>query len=358
MDLYGVIMAGGKGARFWPRSRQAKPKHLLEIMGGLSMIRDTADRIGRLVPPEKTLIVTSQSHAAEVIKHLPAIPSKNILVEPAGRNTAPCIGLAAVRIQGEDPDGIMIVLPSDHIIGDLQEFMRVLTVAVEAAQNGRYLVTIGIQPLGPETGYGYIEQGEREVTVHGEAVYRVRSFREKPAREAAQKFVENGKFLWNSGIFVWKASSILAAIEEFMPELFFGLREIARSFGTPYEEQVIREVYGRIQPASIDNGVLEKSSRVLLVNGRFGWNDVGSWDALWELMEKDEHGIAAKGHCISVNSRNTLVFASDRLVALVDVEDLIVVETADSILVCRKGSSQDVRKIVDVLEEKRMKDYL
>ena len=217
--MFAVIMAGGKGARFWPRSREKMPKHLLDILGERTIIRETVDRIRPLVPAERTLIVTGRSHAAELIRQLPEIPPENILIEPVGRNTAPCIGLAALHILKRVPDDVMLVLPSDHRIGDEAAFREVLQAAADAALQGDPLVTVGIRPTGPETGYGYIEQGERysDNTSHG--IYRVRSIREKPPREQAERFLAQGGFSWNSGMFVWKASTIIKAIGLHLPDL-------------------------------------------------------------------------------------------------------------------------------------------
>jgi mannose-1-phosphate guanylyltransferase len=215
--MFAVIMAGGKGSRFWPRSREKMPKHLLDIQGERTIIRETVDRIRPLVPPERTLIVTGRSHAAELIRQLPEIPAENILIEPVGRNTSPCIGLAALHIRNRVPDAVMLVLPSDHRIGDEITFRKVLAAAGRIAAEGNSLITIGIRPTGPETGYGYIEQGDPFPSGEKEAIHRVRSIREKPPLEQAREFLRRGSFLWNSGMFVWKASTILGAIEKFLP---------------------------------------------------------------------------------------------------------------------------------------------
>lgn len=356
--MFAVIMAGGKGTRFWPRSREKMPKHLLDISSERTMIRETVDRIRPLVPAERTLIVTGKSHAAEMIRQLPEIPPENILIEPVGRNTAPCIGLAALHILRRVPDAIMLVLPSDHRIGDEAAFLRIMQAAAGAASQGDALVTIGIHPTGPETGYGYIEQGDPLSAGGADAIYRVRSIREKPPREQAERFLAQGGFSWNSGMFVWKASTIIEAIGQFLPDFEQGLLQIREALGTDREEAVVSAVYTGQRAVSIDYGVMEKAKNVLVIPGAFGWSDLGSWDALWEVSEKDENGNAVRGAFIGVDAADSLIHGTGKLIALVGVKDLLVVETNDALLICRRGRSQDVRKIVEILEKKGSASYL
>jgi mannose-1-phosphate guanylyltransferase len=355
--MFAVIMAGGKGARFWPRSREKMPKHLLDILSERTMIRETIDRIRPLVPAERTLIVTGKSHAAELIRQLPEIPPENILIEPVGRNTAPCIGLAALHILKRVPDAVMLVLPSDHRIGDEAAFLRIMQAAAGTALQGDPLVTIGIQPTGPETGYGYIEQGEHFSTSGADEIYRVRSIREKPPREQAERFLAQGGFSWNSGMFVWKASTIIEAIGQFLPDLQRGLLQIREALGTDREEEVVGAIYAGLKSVSIDYGVMEKAKDVLVIPGSFDWSDLGSWDALWEVSEKDENGNVVRGEFIGVDAADSLIHSPGKLVALVGVKDLLVVETKDALLICRRGRSQDVRKIVETLEKKGLASY-
>jgi mannose-1-phosphate guanylyltransferase len=358
-SMYAVIMAGGKGTRFWPRSRENKPKHLLEIFSVKTILRETVDRIKPLIPEDNIFVVTGHSHAKEVARQLPDVPKDHILVEPVGRNTAPCIGLAALHVRKSDPEGVMVVLPSDHFIRQEKAFLRILSVAGQAAAAGeKPLVTVGITPSRPETGYGYIERGDRVAHFKKVSVYRAASFREKPELKKARAFVRSGRFLWNSGIFVWKASTILQAIAAFLPGLGDGLREIDAALGMRREESVVKRIYRATASVSIDYGVMEKSNNVLLVEGDFGWSDVGNWDALWELAEKDSQGNVLIGKAMTVDAHQSYVYSKERLVALVGVEDLIVVETRDSVLICRRGSSQKVRSVVDALEKNRMRKYL
>jgi mannose-1-phosphate guanylyltransferase len=356
--MFAVIMAGGKGSRFWPRSRERMPKHLIDILSERTIIRETVDRIRPLVPPEKTLIVTGRNHAAELIRQLPEIPLENILIEPVGRNTAPCIGLAALHILKRVQDAVMLVLPSDHRIGDEAAFLKILQSASDAASQGNPLVTIGIRPTGPETGYGYIEQGEVVTDQDHATIYRVRSIREKPPQKQAEKFLAQGGFSWNSGMFVWKASAIIEAIRQFLPDLYGGLMQIQGALGTDQEEDVTDTVYAEQKSVSIDYGVMEKAKDVLIIPGDFDWSDLGSWDALWDVSSKDESRNAFSGKCIVIDSANSLVHSPEKLVALVGVKDLLVVETKDALLICRRGQSQDVKKIVEEIDKRGWNEYL
>ena len=356
--MYAVIMAGGKGTRFWPLSREKRPKHLLNITGEKSIIQYTVDRVTPLVGKNNILIVTGASHSDEIREQLPQLPDENILIEPVGRNTAPCIGLAAIHIRKKNPDAVMFVLPSDHLIAGTKSFLDSLTTAREMAKRGDCLVTIGISPKWPETGYGYMERGRLVDTIQKTSIYEVESFREKPDSATAEAFLRDGGFFWNSGMFIWKASTILNAIKRLLPDLYEGLLTIEDSLGTKHEEEILSEVYRDIKPVSIDYGVMEKAPGVSMIEGDFGWNDIGSWDALWDVLDKDEGGNATRGNTISFDTSNSLIYSPKKMVALIGVEDLIVVETEDSLLICRRGSSQDVRRVVKRLEEKGMKEYL
>lgn len=356
--MYAVIMAGGKGARFWPRSRESKPKHLLDIVSDKTIIRETVDRISPMIPPQNILIVTGESHAQELIRQLPEIPEENIIIEPVGKNTAPCIGLAALHIKRKTADAVMIVLPSDHLIRDEKQFRKILGVAATVAQRGDYLVTVGIRPTGPETGYGYLEQGREQDTIEGEKVYDVRSVREKPDLAQARALLTQGGFSWNSGMFIWKVSAILKAIQQWLPGLYNGLLQIEAALGSAREATVVAEVYQQARSVSIDYGVMEKARNTLVIPGDFGWSDVGSWDALWDVSPRDEQGNAVRGEATTIDSRNCLVHSHGKTVALVGVEDLIIVETADALLICKRGCSQDVRKVVDRLEKEKRRELL
>jgi mannose-1-phosphate guanylyltransferase len=358
--MHAVIMAGGRGARFWPRSREKKPKHLLNILSDRTIIQETVDRLVPLVPPRNILIVTGKKHAAELRRQLPEIPARNILVEPVGRNTAACIGWAALHIQNRSKDDIMAVLPSDHAVGDPDRYRKVLDAAAAAAEKYQGLITIGVKPTFPHTGYGYIEGGTAKGKVAGETLLAVQSFREKPNLNQAKTFLKTGRFYWNSGIFVWRAKTILSEIEKYLPDLHAGLMTIQSAMGKPSETKTLSKVYQGLKAVSIDYGVMEKAKDVWVIPATFGWSDLGSWDALWDVSVKDEKGNAATGDSDALfqDSENSLVASPRKLVALIGMKDVLVVDTKDALLICKRGRSQDVKNVVDVLEATGKKRYL
>jgi mannose-1-phosphate guanylyltransferase len=361
IPVYAVIMAGGVGSRFWPRSREKNPKQLLEIVGEQTMIQNTVRRLHGFVDEKNIFIVTNKLQKNAIIKQLPNIPVENIIVEPVGRNTAPCIGLAALFIDRLDPKGIMVVLPADHIIANEEEFLRVLRVSSGVAHETSALVTIGIHPTHPETGYGYIqvkEKMEDNKLVNVIGVFEVKTFAEKPNYATAVSFLESGDFYWNSGMFIWRVDVILEEIQRSLPELYTQLHNLQPSIGTSLFDQYLETTYGLIRGISIDYGVMEKARKVYVVKGDFGWNDLGSWDEVVRISPKDEQGNFTNGKVINVNTKNTYVYTSDKLIATVGVDDLVIINTPDAILVCKKGESQNVKEIVDHLRRKQMNEYL
>ncbi len=358
--MYAVIMAGGKGARFWPRSREKQPKHLLDIISDKTIIQETVDRIKPLISPENILVVTGRKHAGTLIKQLPEIPPRNIIIEPQGKNTAACIGLAALHIRKIVSDDVMIVLPSDHVIADSEKYLQAIRTAAETATKENGLVTIGIKPSSIQTGFGYIERAELFKTINDEDVFRVKSIREKPDFQQAKIFIESGNFYWNSGMFIWKNSVILKEIGHWLPELHAGLMKIDQALGTPDEAVTISRVYKKLVSISIDYGVMEKADNVFIIPGDFGWSDVGSWDTLADISPKDtkNNSSLSGSRILMEDSDNSLVYNPHKLTALVGVKDLIIVETKDALLICKKGRSQDVKKIVEKLEAAKMKKYL
>ncbi len=355
--MYGVIMAGGRGTRFWPRSRTATPKQLLDIIGEKTMIQETVERISSLIPRERIIIVTGRECADGVQQQLPDIPKENILIEPVGRNTAPCICLAALWIQRRQPEATMVVLPADHYIGDKKTFCNCIEAACEAAQKNDSLVTIGITPNCPETGYGYIQYGDEVGHYHGRGVYRVKKFHEKPQLEKACEFLQ-GTFLWNSGIFVWKAATILEEIKTFLPDIYKVFLPVASSIGTAQFEQVLAAAYDSIEAISIDYGVMEKSVKVLTLRGEFSWNDVGSWSAIYDISAKDEQKNVVRGKVVAIDAERIVAYSPKKLTAIIGLKDVIVVDSEDALLICAKDRAQDVKKMVELLEEKGMKEYL
>ena len=361
-ELVAVIMAGGRGERFWPLSRRHRPKQLLQLNGTQSLVQQAVERVLPLIPPQRVLVVTNGEYVASVREQLHRLPSENILVEPVGRNTAACIGLAAVHVKtapgpwGEDP--ILVVLPADHVVRDPEGFRRVVRAAAEAAEE-HPLVTIGVWPTRPETGYGYIELGERLGNRQGYDVYRVARFVEKPAEALARRYVTDGRHLWNSGMFVWRTRAILEAIERHMPRLHQGLQAIAAAPAGPAREAVVAGVYEELESISIDYGVLERSQDIAVVPADFGWDDAGSWPALERLFEPDEEGNVVQGaRHVGVDTRRCIVYLGDdavgaagrpRLVATLGVSDLVIVQTEDVTLVCSKERAQDVRLLLSRL---------
>jgi len=359
-QVFGVVMAGGVGSRFWPKSRERSPKQLLEILGSGTMIQNTIARIQPIVPHVNTFVVTNALQSEAVINQLPFVPKENILTEPVGRNTAPCIGLAASWIERIDPDAVMVVLPADHLIRNEPEFVRILNIAVQVAEKSDGLLTIGIKPARPETGYGYIQFSDEETNnpYRSQGVYRVKTFAEKPIQETADRFLASGDFLWNSGMFVWRVKTILKEIELHLPDLHAELRSLQQAMGTPRYDSALEHSYGVLRGISVDYGVMEKAGNVFVVKGDFGWNDVGSWDEVVRLNDSDEDGNTARGKVILRDSRNNYVDAGSKVVATIGVDDLIVVVTDDAVLVCGKGKSQEVKEIVDYIRRKQMNEYL
>jgi mannose-1-phosphate guanylyltransferase len=351
--LYAAVMAGGKGKRFWPESRPEHPKPLLKILGEENMLQLTVRRISGIVPKQNILVVTNQMYSTQVREHLPEIPAKNIIAEPEGRDTAACIGLAAIYIRKIDSDGVMLATPADHFICNQGRFSDVIRAAAEVARLQNRLVTIGIPPTAPETGYGYIHRGEPTGQCRGEKVYLVKEFVEKPDRQRAEQYLAQGNYLWNSGIFLWKASVILEMIEEYLPALAQGLAQIEKALATEREDQVITDVYKGLKSISIDYGVMEKAEAVAVLAGDFGWSDVGSWAALSELLSKDENGNVVQASHLGIETEGCFIRCPGKLVTTIGIKDLVIVQTEQGLLVCPKHRTQEVKKIVELLEEQK-----
>ncbi len=351
--LHGVILAGGSGTRFWPLSRELLPKQLLSILDERSMLALTLDRILPLIQVEDVRIVTIRSQAGEVRRELASLgrPEIRVLEEPEARNTAAAIGLAAVEILRDDPQGILAVFPADHHILDARTFTELIQRARKVAAAG-WLVTLGIQPTRPETGYGYIQRGDLLEGHATQGAYRVRRFTEKPDRETAEEYLRTGEYYWNSGIFLWRADLFMEEMRRHLPEHHRVLQKIASlPEDKPGREDRIRELYGALESISVDYGIMERSDRVAVIPAEMGWNDVGSWAAVHDLMEKDENGNVLRGDVVALDTRNSLIRSEDRLVAVLGVEDLVVVDTTDAVLVCPRERVQEVRRIAELLRE-------
>ena len=356
MKITALIMAGGRGERFWPKSRKTMPKQFLSLTDdGKTMIQLTVERISSVVDMEDIYIATNKDYKELVRSQLPGIPEKNILCEPVGRNTAPCIGLGAVHMAKKYDDAIMLVLPSDHLIKFNKMFLSVLKDSCDVAEKDRNLVTIGITPTYAETGYGYIKFDSH--VMEGRA-YKVDRFVEKPSLEVAKEYLETEEYLWNSGMFVWKLSSILYNLERFMPETFAGLKRIQASIGTPEEEDVLRKEFAQFQSQSIDYGIMEKAENIYTVPGTFGWDDVGSWLAVERIRKSNEMGNVVSGNIITVGTHNCIIQGEKKLIATVGLEDLIIVDTEDATLICAKDSTADIKKVLENLKICNRDEYI
>ncbi len=361
---YAVIMAGGGGTRLWPVSRRDRPKQLLPLLDEQTLFQDTVKRLDGLLPPERILVVTVEEQAREMQVQVPAIPLENYLLEPAPRGTASAVGLAAAVLKNRDPESEMVILTADHFIRNVDLFHYLLKTAVDVAAQD-YLVTLGIAPTYPSTAYGYIQQGEALAGSYGYPVYTVRRFKEKPDEAAAHQMIRSGDHSWNSGMFVWKTSRILAELEHQMPELSDVLKQISTTLGTAQQESVMKDCWPTLKTETIDYGVMEHAGQVaVLPASGLGWNDVGSWDSIFEVMLPDMNGnIDFNSQHLGLDTYNSLVYGAyenheGRLVVTIGIDDLIVVDTEDVLLICKSDQSQKVRDVVAHLKKHHQERYL
>lgn len=355
MNLFALIMAGGIGARFWPRSKEKTPKQLLKIFGENTMIQDTVARLDGIIPKENIFIITNRVQRQEIINQLPGVPEQNILEEPFGRNTAACIGLASIMISEKSKDAVTIVLPADHIIQDVNSFQNVLMSAAKFANESKGLVTIGIIPTRPETGYGYIQIDDAIIT---DNIHKVLTFAEKPNYTTAVRFLESGDFLWNSGMFIWRIDTILEEISKYMPELNDGLVKIKNSLHSNNLDEIIAQVYGQLKGISIDYGIMEKSQKVFLTKGDFGWSDVGSWEEVYQLSGKNADANALVGKVFTDDTSDSYIYSPDKFTAVIGAENFIIINTDDALLICRRDKAQDVKKVIDHLKFNKMNEHI
>jgi mannose-1-phosphate guanylyltransferase len=355
MELVAVIMAGGVGARFWPKSRAEEPKQLLNLFSGRSMIQNTVDRMEGLVKNENIYVITNKIQKPQIVEQLSDIPAENVIEEPYGKNTAAAIGLASLVVESKHKNAVTIILPADHLIKDKDEFQRVIKEASEYANNTDALVTIGINPTRPDTGYGYIQIDESS---EDKSLHKVLRFAEKPNIETAERFLESGDFFWNSGMFIRRTEVILNEIKNYMLDLNDGLKLIREAIGKDNYEEVLTKVYGLLRSISIDYGIMENSKIVKLIKGKFDWSDVGSWDAVYHLLEKDSNDNVGKGDVYFGNTDGTYVNSNNKFTAVIGVKDLLVINTDDATLVCHRDYAQDVKLVVDYLKMNKKDELL
>ncbi len=353
-NLYAVIMAGGSGTRFWPLSRGGHPKQFLRLLGDESLLEQTVRRIEPLIPLQRVLLVTGEVHAAQVRRLLPELPAANLLLEPMARNTAPCIGLAAVALAERDPDAVMAVLPADHFVGDEEAFCAALASAGRLAASDR-LVTVGVRPSRPETGYGYLRQGD---PLGEESARTVDAFVEKPDFDRAVEYLASGRYLWNSGMFFFRPERILAEFQRHLPRHAAALGRIRAAWGSARQAEVLGEEFAGMEPISVDYGIMEKAEEIAVLAGRFPWNDVGSWDALRDVLPRTEDDSVHMGQVVEVDGRGNVLVADDGLIACVGLRQTIVVRSGASVLVCPAAKAQQVRRIVQELRDRGLKEHL
>lgn len=358
---YAVIMAGGGGTRLWPVSRKERPKQLLQLLGKETLFQSTVARLEKLFHPERILVVTVAEQAREMREQVPSIPEENYLIEPAPRGTASVVALAAVVLKSRDPQATMAIQTADHHIRNTDLFHTLLSTAFDVAEK-EYLVTLGISPTFPSTGYGYIQQGESLDGDYKYPVYAVRRFKEKPDETTAQQLLHSGDHSWNSGMFVWKVDAILTEIERQMPELFKVVSEISSAWDTPKRNAVIKEQWFGLKNETIDYGIMEHAKKVaVLPAGGLGWSDVGSWDSLFEVLSPDENGnVATNAQYLPMDSHNTLVYSVDdkRLIVTIGLDDMVVVDSGDVLMICKVDQSQKVRDVVEYLKKDKKEKYL
>ncbi len=357
METAVVIMAGGSGERFWPYSRREKPKQFLAIGGRESLLQQAVARAKALVDVEKIYVVTGRAYSELVREQAPELPPENLIVEPVGRDTAPCIALTALLLAARDPETLMVVLPSDHMILDERRFCEAITRALALAADTNGLVTVGIQPTRPETGYGYIRLGE---PVEDGSAYRVDRFVEKPDACRAAEYLASGEYLWNSGMFIWRAKAIIEAISRHLPELAAAMEPIERALGTADFEETLNDHFPRLPKISIDYGVIERAANVWVVPGSFGWDDLGSWTALERVLEPDSFGNLVEGKAVLVDTENVIARNDnrDKLMVTLGLKDLLVVDMPDVLLVAHKDREPELKKVVRELESRGLSRYL
>jgi mannose-1-phosphate guanylyltransferase len=368
LRAYAVILAGGRGTRFWPRSRTRKPKQLLDIAGNETMLRQTAARISPLFPSGQVWAVTTTQQAPAVRRQLFSIPMWHVLAEPVGRNTAAAIGFAAIHIRHSirhtADDSVMAVLPADHFIANAAKYRALVRASIRVAETPGKLVVLGIPPTRPETGFGYIETGGAAKNAGGAKVFAVRRFTEKPPLATARRYVASGKYLWNAGMFFWRVSTFMDALHRFQPKIHALLEDLAVTIGTPRYDRALENIYPRIENISVDYAILEPSTQqgngpsVSVIPAQVGWSDIGSWEAVYELFAKQKGANVSEGSHLFLDASGNLVWSPRKFVAAIGIRDIVIVETGDALLICPRDRAQDVGKVVKWLEQNKREELL
>ena len=357
MAFYALIMAGGFGTRLWPLSRRDRPKQSLALVGGRTMFEHAVDRIAPIFQPEQIFVVTGAEHVDSLAAQAPELPRENFIVEPQGRGTGPAIGLGAIHLLRQDPEAIMAVLTADHFIIDAARFCQVLTAAAQVAEDG-HLVTLGIAPSFPSTGYGYIKQGESLGGAEGFPVYRAERFTEKPTLETALHMVESGEYSWNSGMFIWRVDRVLEEFQRQMRDFYVQLAQVETTLGGTGYQPTLNRVWPEVVKQTIDYGVMEGAEDVTVIPVDIGWSDIGSWTSLSEILPTDSEGNTIVGPHVGIDTRETVVFGGKRLIATIGLEGMVIVDTEDALLVCPRDREQEVRAIVRQLDREDRGEYL
>jgi len=357
-NLFTLIMAGGSGTRFWPRSKAAKPKQYLNLFGTDSLLQSTIKRFSIFTATDNIYVVSGRSQAEVLEQQTTMLPKANLIYEPVGKNTLPCIGLAAMFAERENPDGVMVVTPSDHLIENDELFRDTVLAAVKIADEQNGIVTIGISPTYPATGYGYVQTAEDITGSEIIKQFKVERFVEKPNEIKAAEYLKQGGFYWNSGLFVFKISVFLDAVKQFAPALYADLRKIQADLGKPSFEKTLDTIYRAVEGISVDYGIMEHANNIYLVEGNFVWNDLGSWESVYLTAEKDENGNAGAGESIIIDSKNSYIYSETGLIALVGLDDVIVVQDGNTTLVCKRDKAEEIKKVVDKLKAENKNQYL
>lgn len=356
--MYAAIMAGGSGTRLWPKSRSSRPKQFQNLYGENSLLQETARRLDPLIKQDDIYIIANQSHEQAVKEQLNWLPAGNFVGEPMGKDTAPAVGMMATIIGHKDPDAIIMISPADHVITKEKHFRRLLEVAEQIASEGPNVVTIGIKPTCAETGYGYIQMTEEKRVIDDVDVHKVASFKEKPDAKTAEEYVSSWHYVWNSGMFIWSAKTIMNLFRDHAPDIYKLLIRFDGAIGTPDEAKVFEEVYDAFPRISVDYAILEHAENIFVIPASIGWNDLGNWTSLYDIMEQDEEGNVVAANHVGLDTHNCIIHSQDRLITTIGLDNMIVVDAGDAIMVLPRGRSQDIKQLLEELKKQGKGEYL